>query len=64
MCTASSLEQHLGIASVGAELNVNAGVLTWDYPYRLRVGVAAPIQNGAALGAKGLSVYFTSGLSF
>jgi hypothetical protein len=63
LCTATSL-QHIDIASVGAELNFNAGVLSWDSPYRFRAGIAVPIQNGAALGASRLSVYLTSGLSF
>jgi hypothetical protein len=64
VCTTSSQEQHVDIASVGAELNVNVGLLSWDSPYRFRAGIALPIQNGAALGAKRLSVYLTSGLSF
>lgn len=62
VCTSSSQELHTDIASVGAELNINAGILSWDSPYRFRAGVAKPIQNGVL--AKRLSVYLTSGLSF
>jgi hypothetical protein len=58
------LEPH-PIASVGGEINVNAAVLTWDQPYRFRLGVAAavlgtdvvPLQNA-------VTSYFTVGVSF
>jgi len=64
VCAAPSLEQKVDITSVGAELNVNAGVFSWDSPSRFRLGVAHPMQNGAAFAAKAWSVYLTSGVSF
>jgi hypothetical protein len=64
ICNDPDLEFRADVASVGAELSINAGVLSWDSPYRFRLGVAMPIQNGAALGARQFSVYFTSGISF
>jgi hypothetical protein len=64
VCAIPALEQHADIASMGAELNVNAGVLSWDSPYRFRLGVALPVLNRVSGGAKAASVYLTSGLSF
>lgn len=52
------------IASVGAELNVNAAVLNWDQPYRFRFGVAVPVKGREETAAKSASVYLTTGLSF
>ena len=64
VCTAPKLESHIDIGSVGAELNVNAGVLSWDAPYRFRLGIAVPIRDRITVGAKAFTVYLTSGLSF
>lgn len=50
------------IASVGAELNVSAAVLSWDVPYRFRIGVAHPVTQG--VDAPELSSYFTVGVAF
>ena len=70
VCTAPleaqlQLTRHRWLGSYGAELNVNAAVLSWDAPYRFRLGIAAPFHDEALFGpAKKLSVYFASGLSF
>jgi hypothetical protein len=64
VCTDPALTERFAIASVGAELNLNAGVLSWDSPYRFRLGIVHPVLNGAAVGAKSVSVYLASGLSF
>jgi WD40 repeat protein len=50
------------IASVGSELNVNAAVLSWDVPYRFRLGVAHPVTRSVA--APALTWYFAIGLAF
>ena len=54
------------IASVGGELNLNAAVLSWDQPYRFRLGVAVPVAGkdlypGTVNAA---TAYFTVGISF
>ena len=66
VCNTSTriLRQHLSIASAGAELNLNLGVLTWDSPYRFRLGVAKPTYNGAYLGQASIKAYVVSGVSF
>jgi hypothetical protein len=51
-----------GIASVGAELNVDA-TLQYDTPYRFRVGVARPVVQPAIANGP-VSAYFTVGLAF
>ncbi|HEU4996857.1 MAG TPA: hypothetical protein VFT29_18700 [Gemmatimonadaceae bacterium] len=53
------------IGSVGAELNVSAAVLSWDQPYRFRLGVAAPV-TGTELygGVPALTSYLTVGIAF
>ena len=48
----------------GLLYGLGAGLLSWDTPTRLRLGVALPVHNGATLGAKSLTAYFTTGLSF
>ena len=59
------LTQRRWLASYGAELNVNAAVLSWDAPYRFRFGLAHPVRDESPfVAAKKLTVYFTSGLSF
>lgn len=53
------------IASAGAELNVNAAVLSWDAPFRYRLGAAAPVVGRHLVAdVKPLTVYFTVGASF
>jgi hypothetical protein len=50
------------IASVGGELNLNAALLSWDLPYRFRLGVAHPVTRPVE--APSLSSYFAIGLAF
>jgi Tol biopolymer transport system component len=53
------------LASAGAELNVTAAVLSWDAPFRYRLGVAAPVIGRAFVpGQQKPTVYFTVGSSF
>jgi len=53
------------IASAGAELNINAAILSWDAPFRYRLGVAVPVAGKhLASGVKPASFYFTVGSSF
>ncbi|HET7551257.1 MAG TPA: hypothetical protein VFK04_08200 [Gemmatimonadaceae bacterium] len=51
------------IASVGAELNLDAG-LQYDVPYRLRLGLAFPLVNHSLASVSGVSVYFQLGYQF
>ena len=51
------------IASAGGELNLDAA-LSYDVPYRFRLGLAAPIQRAGLAGLKPLTGYLTLGLSF
>ena len=53
------------IASAGAELNVTAAVLSWDAPFRYRLGVAFPVAGRELVpDAKPATVYFSVGASF
>jgi hypothetical protein len=58
------LTRRVSIASAGAELNLNLGVLSWDSPYRFRLGVVSPRHNAAFFGRQSLQVYLVSGISF
>ena len=58
------LTRHMEIASAGAELNVNLGVLSWDSAYRFRLGVVAPTYNRALFGQHSTQVYLVSGVNF
>ena len=58
------LTRRVSIASVGAELNLNLGVLSWDTPYRFRLGVVSPQHNAAFFSRQSAQVYLVSGLSF
>ena len=51
------------MSSAGAELDLDTA-LQYDYPARLRLGLAAPLSGKAETGAKALSAYFTIGSSF
>ncbi|MGH7662718.1 MAG: hypothetical protein ACRENI_00225 [Gemmatimonadaceae bacterium] len=51
------------LASAGAELNVDAALLQYDFPYRFRLGAAVPVSSEDLASAE-LSVYLTLGLSF
>jgi hypothetical protein len=58
------LTDKVAIASVGGELNLNLGLLSWDTPYRLRVGAAAPVQNRLYFGRQAVQIYVVGGISF
>lgn len=59
------LTMHRWLGSYGAELNIQAAVLSWDAPYRFRFGVAAPYNDEGLLSvARRVSFYFASGLAF
>jgi hemolysin activation/secretion protein len=64
VCDDPLLAERLSIASLGAELNVFTGVLTWDQPYRLRLGAAFPRHVSPGLRLPKRSFYLTAGLSF
>ncbi|MEX2180020.1 MAG: hypothetical protein WD801_14995 [Gemmatimonadaceae bacterium] len=52
------------IGSVGAELNADAAVLSWDAPYRWRLGLVAPVLNTGLAVERRLGAYLTVGVSF
>jgi hypothetical protein len=54
----------LALASVGGELNLNLGLLSWDTPYRFRVGVVSPTSNRTTFGRQAVQVYLIAGISF
>jgi hypothetical protein len=66
VCNTSAplLTKHLEIASAGAELNVNLGVLSWDSAYRFRLGVVAPTYNRELFQQKPVQAYFVVGVNF
>ena len=51
------------LVSAGGELNLDAA-LSYDVPYRFRLGVAAPIERAGLARPDPVTVYFTLGLSF
>ncbi|HEX5577720.1 MAG TPA: hypothetical protein VFX40_05045 [Gemmatimonadaceae bacterium] len=51
------------LGSVGGEADFDTAIL-YDFPARLRLGVAVPVQGRAAAGANRASLYFTVGSSF
>jgi hypothetical protein len=52
------------MASVGGEMVLDATVLSYDVPYRLRVGYAKPVQGSGYSDHPNGSVYFSLGASF
>jgi WD40 repeat protein len=62
VCTTQSLTTQQTIASVGGEINLTTAIFAWEDPYRLRVGVAAPVKN--SVGAPRQTLYFAAGFSF
>jgi hypothetical protein len=52
------------MSSVGGELSLDAAVLNYDTPYRLRFGYARPVQGSAFTASPNGSAYFSLGLSF
>jgi len=64
VCNRAGQDRHADIGSVGAELNVNLGVLSWDAPYRFRLGLAHPLENGAFYQRPTWQWYVAAGASF
>jgi len=64
VCNRTGQDRRSDIGSVGGELNLNLGVLSWDTPYRFRLGLVHPTQNGAAFRRTSMQVYLVSGVSF
>jgi hypothetical protein len=64
VCIDPRQETKTDLASVGGEFVINAGILSWDSPTRLRIGIAHPVHNGDALGARHWTPYITTGISF
>jgi hypothetical protein len=58
------LTDKLDIASIGAELNLNLGVLSWDVPYRFRLGMVSPTQNRLFFQRNRVQTYIGGGVSF
>lgn len=54
----------LALASAGAELNLNLGLLSWDVPYRFRLGLVSPTSNRDTFGRQSLQFYIIGGISF
>lgn len=52
------------MTSVGAEVAIDAAVLSYDMPYRLRYGFVRPVRGRAYADAPNGSAYFSLGLSF
>jgi hypothetical protein len=64
VCVSPAQTARHDLASVGAELSANAGLLSWDTPTRLRLGLAIPVRNRMLFGANKVSAYFATGTSF
>jgi len=64
VCNRAGQDKITGMASAGGELNINLGVLSWDSPYRFRLGLVRPTLNGGFFGQKSLQSYFVAGVSF
>ena len=62
ICTNARLKPDW-ISSVGGELNLDAA-LSYDVPYRFRLGAARAFQRATLDDPRPMSVYFTLGLSF
>ena len=64
VCNRAGQADRTDIASVGGELNLNLGVLSWDSPYRFRLGVVTPTYDGHFFGRKSFQVYVVAGTWF
>ena len=64
VCNRASQGSRLYLGSVGGELNLTLGVLSWDAPYRFRFGVVHPTQNGGLFARSAAQFYVVSGASF
>ena len=51
------------MASAGAELHLDASYL-YDFPYRFRLGAAAPVAGRSYFGKNSVAVYFAVGVPF
>ncbi|MEK6612869.1 MAG: hypothetical protein AABZ29_08785, partial [Gemmatimonadota bacterium] len=52
------------MTSVGGELTLDAAVLSYDVPYRLRLGFARPVMGRAYADHRSGAVYFSLGATF
>ena len=64
VCNRAGQADRFAIASVGGELNLNLGVLSWDSPYRFRLGAVAPTYDGHLFGRKSFQIYVVAGTWF
>jgi hypothetical protein len=64
VCNTSGQDRTIDIGSAGAELNLNLGLLSWDTPYRLRLGIVHPTQNGSFFRQPMVQFYLVTGVSF
>ena len=64
VCNRANQTDRTDIASVGAELNLNLGVLSWDSPYRFRLGVVTPTYDGNYFGRPSVQLYVALGVAF
>lgn len=64
VCVDPRQETKIDLGSVGGEFVINAGILSWDSPTRLRIGIAHTVHNGQQLGARSWTPYITTGISF
>jgi hypothetical protein len=64
VCNRAGQTHRTDIASVGGELNLTLGVLSWDSPYRFRLGAVTPTYDGHLFGRPSFQVYLVTGLSF
>jgi len=64
VCNRPGQDDRVDIASAGAELNLNLGLLSWDSPYRFRLGVVTPTYDGNYFGRPKVQAYVVAGVSF
>jgi len=64
VCNRPGQDDRTDIASAGAELNLNLGVLSWDTPYRFRIGAVTPTYDGNFFGRPKVQAYVVAGVSF
>ena len=64
VCNRPGQDDRIDIASVGAELNLNLGLLSWDSPYRFRLGVVTPTYDGNYFRRPSVQAYVVAGVSF
>ena len=64
VCNRAGQADRFAIGSVGGELNLNLGVLSWDSPYRFRLGAVTPTYDGQTFGRKSFQIYVVAGTWF